>query len=115
MPGAAAAALESRTTRFSFSPKSTVSASSRRVVSSTNSETTGKFSKERPGCLRSTRTHGIRPTYSALAETDGSGAGRRPVARQGWLYEPKYDGFRCLAFRDGDRINLQSKKQRWLN
>lgn len=27
----------------------------------------------------------------------------------GWLYEPKWDGFRCLAFRDGDDIVLQSK------
>ena len=27
----------------------------------------------------------------------------------GWLYEPKWDGFRCLAFRDGDRVVLQSK------
>ena len=27
----------------------------------------------------------------------------------GWLYEPKWDGFRCLAFRDGDTIQLQSK------
>jgi ATP-dependent DNA ligase len=27
----------------------------------------------------------------------------------GWLYEPKWDGFRCLAFRDGDDIFLQSK------
>lgn len=27
----------------------------------------------------------------------------------GWLYEPKWDGFRCLAFRDGDEIVLQSK------
>jgi ATP-dependent DNA ligase len=26
-----------------------------------------------------------------------------------WLYEPKWDGFRCLAFRDGDEIALQSK------
>jgi ATP-dependent DNA ligase len=26
-----------------------------------------------------------------------------------WLYEPKWDGFRCLAFRDGDRVALQSK------
>ncbi len=26
-----------------------------------------------------------------------------------WQYEPKWDGFRCLAFRDGDEINLQSK------
>ena len=27
----------------------------------------------------------------------------------GWLYEPKWDGFRCLAFRQGDEIVLQSK------
>lgn len=27
----------------------------------------------------------------------------------GWQYEPKWDGFRCLAFRDGDEIALQSK------
>jgi len=26
-----------------------------------------------------------------------------------WLFEPKYDGFRCLAFRDGDAITLRSK------
>lgn len=26
-----------------------------------------------------------------------------------WEYEPKWDGFRCLAFRDGDEIELQSK------
>ena len=27
----------------------------------------------------------------------------------GWQYEPKWDGFRCLAFRDGDDVRLQSK------
>jgi len=27
----------------------------------------------------------------------------------GWLYEPKWDGFRCLAFRMGDEVVLQSK------
>jgi ATP-dependent DNA ligase len=26
-----------------------------------------------------------------------------------WQYEPKWDGFRCLAFRSGDKIELQSK------
>ncbi len=26
-----------------------------------------------------------------------------------WQYEPKWDGFRCLAFRDGDEVELQSK------
>lgn len=26
-----------------------------------------------------------------------------------WQYEPKWDGFRCIAFRDGARVDLQSK------
>lgn len=26
-----------------------------------------------------------------------------------WHYEPKWDGFRCLAFRDGGRVDLESK------
>jgi ATP-dependent DNA ligase len=38
---------------------------------------------------------------------------------QGWpaasSTNPKYDGFRCLAFRDGDRVHLQSKNQKALN
>lgn len=29
-----------------------------------------------------------------------------------WLYEPKWDGFRCLAFRDGSDIVLESKSQK---
>jgi ATP-dependent DNA ligase len=28
---------------------------------------------------------------------------------EGWLYEPKWDGFRCLAFRKGGKVLLQSK------
>jgi ATP-dependent DNA ligase len=31
-----------------------------------------------------------------------------PVGRE-WQYEPKWDGFRCLVFRRGDVITLQSK------
>jgi ATP-dependent DNA ligase len=26
-----------------------------------------------------------------------------------WLYEPKWDGFRCIAFKEGERVELQSK------
>jgi len=26
-----------------------------------------------------------------------------------WQYEPKWDGFRCVAFRDGNKVDLQSK------
>jgi ATP-dependent DNA ligase len=29
-----------------------------------------------------------------------------------WQYEPKWDGFRCLVFKDGDEIELQSKSGR---
>lgn len=29
-----------------------------------------------------------------------------------WQYEPKWDGFRCLVFRDGGRVVLQSKSGR---
>jgi ATP-dependent DNA ligase len=27
----------------------------------------------------------------------------------GWQFEPKWDGFRCLAFRDGDMVELRAK------
>ena len=30
-------------------------------------------------------------------------------AGKDWQYEPKWDGFRCLVFRDGDKVALQSK------
>ena len=26
-----------------------------------------------------------------------------------WLYEPKWDGFRCLVFKDGDEVELTSR------
>src|SRR5690348_6114934 len=26
-----------------------------------------------------------------------------------WQYEPKWDGFRCLIFRDGAKVELQAK------
>ena len=29
-----------------------------------------------------------------------------------FLYEPKWDGFRCLVFRDGDEVELASRNQR---
>ena len=30
----------------------------------------------------------------------------------GWLYEPKWDGFRCVVFRDGDEVVLDSRNER---
>jgi ATP-dependent DNA ligase len=31
---------------------------------------------------------------------------------QGWLFEPKYDGFRCILFRDFASVHVQSRRQR---
>jgi ATP-dependent DNA ligase len=33
----------------------------------------------------------------------------------GWIYEPKWDGFRALAFRDGEEVYLQSRDLKPLN
>jgi ATP-dependent DNA ligase len=33
---------------------------------------------------------------------------------EGWAYEPKYDGFRCVAFVDGDEVELQSRNGKTL-
>ena len=47
----------------------------------------------------------IKPPYPPWeAESQG-----KIPAEPGWLYEPKWDGFRCLAFRKGDEVLLQSK------
>jgi ATP-dependent DNA ligase len=34
---------------------------------------------------------------------------------QGWCYEPKWDGFRTIVFRDGDDVHLQSRNGRPMN
>jgi ATP-dependent DNA ligase len=30
----------------------------------------------------------------------------------GYLYEPKWDGFRCIVFRDGDEVELGSRNEK---
>src|SRR6266699_5231348 len=32
-----------------------------------------------------------------------------------WIFEPKWDGFRALIFRDGDEIMIQSRDAKPLN
>ena len=41
-----------------------------------------------------------------IAEIPASGA---------WIFEPKWDGFRALVFRDGDEILIQSRDEKSLN
>ena len=37
---------------------------------------------------------------------------RELPAAGGMLYEPKWDGFRCIAFRDGDEVELGSRNEK---
>jgi ATP-dependent DNA ligase len=39
----------------------------------------------------------------------------RELPVDGLLYEPKWDGFRCIVFRDGDEIELGSRNERPFN
>src|SRR5499426_964160 len=34
---------------------------------------------------------------------------------EGWQFEPKWDGFRTLVFRDGDELLLQSRDEKSMN
>lgn len=47
----------------------------------------------------------LKPGYEAM---EASPATELPVGPE-WQYEPKWDGFRCLAFRDKSRVELMSK------
>jgi ATP-dependent DNA ligase len=33
----------------------------------------------------------------------------KPPDGDGWIFEPKWDGFRALVFRDGDEVFIQSR------
>jgi ATP-dependent DNA ligase len=43
-----------------------------------------------------------------LPPMEARSADEIPVSDK-WQYEPKWDGFRCISFRDGEKIYLQSK------
>jgi ATP-dependent DNA ligase len=54
------------------------------------------------------------PVKQSLEPMESKAVAELP-AGSGWQYEPKWDGFRCLAFRDGAKVCLRSRNQRLLN
>jgi ATP-dependent DNA ligase len=56
---------------------------------------------QRATLIRMVITHATPPMEAKLAAEIPAG--------EGWQFEPKWDGFRCLAFRDGDEVALMSK------
>jgi ATP-dependent DNA ligase len=57
-----------------------------------------------PAAMRLPIQPPLEPMLAKLARTIPEG--------DGWLFEPKWDGFRCIVFRDGDRLELMSRKLR---
>src|SRR6059058_1625439 len=54
------------------------------------------------------KTHEKRPLQPPLPPMEARSVDEIPAGK-GWQYEPKWDGFRCIAFRNGEQIYLQSK------
>jgi ATP-dependent DNA ligase len=48
------------------------------------------------------------PIQTTFAPMEAESSGEIPHGDE-WQYEPKWDGFRCLAFRDGEHVELMSK------
>ncbi len=48
------------------------------------------------------------PLKYSYAPMEAQSVAELPTGRQ-WQYEPKWDGFRCIAFRDGGKVELRSK------
>ena len=51
------------------------------------------------------------PLYKTYAPMEAMPESELPEGPE-WQYEPKWDGFRCLAFRDGAHVDLESKSQK---
>jgi ATP-dependent DNA ligase len=88
-------------------------AAHRSVVGKTKKERTEEPGEVTVGAVPSAELAGdfpsidlpIRPPYPPM---EARSVDKIP-AGAGWQYEPKWDGFRCLAFRKGDEVILQSK------
>src|ERR1043165_7690485 len=50
----------------------------------------------------------VRALHPPFAAMEALSVDEVPVGPE-WQYEPKWDGFRCVVFRDGDHVELQSK------
>jgi ATP-dependent DNA ligase len=62
-----------------------------------------------PRTAREIRRHMALPLSKTYAPMDALLTADIP-AGEGWQYEPKWDGFRTLVFRDGAKVDLISKK-----
>jgi bifunctional non-homologous end joining protein LigD len=55
-----------------------------------------------PGAVAAEMPRSIEPMHAMLTE--------RPFSAPGWVFEPKLDGVRCIALKDGDDVRLSSRR-----
>jgi ATP-dependent DNA ligase len=70
--------------------------------------TARRATKRAPGAGGEIKRAPRLPLRASYPPMEAQSADELPVGNE-WRYEPKWDGFRCLAFRDGARIDLRSK------
>ena len=54
----------------------------------------------------------VAPTFKLPLDThpmEAKTAAELPTDQGKWQYEPKWDGFRCLAFKEGEAVDLRAK------
>src|SRR5207245_10169721 len=68
-----------------------------------------------PRCAATIYDWGMRLPFAPPLEPMLSKAANALPGGDGWQFEPKWDGFRTLVFRDGDEILLQSRDKRPMN
>jgi ATP-dependent DNA ligase len=57
----------------------------------------------------------LNPPVEPMLAKAAKSVPRQPDGAPAWLYEPKWDGFRCIVFRDGDEVELQSRGEKSLS
>ena len=56
----------------------------------------------------------VNPPVEPMLAKAAPGLPAQPDGDPAWLYEPKWDGFRCVVFRDGEEVELSSRNGRGL-
>src|SRR4030088_3770839 len=64
-------------------------------------------SKAKARLVKRTQPKWVAPMLATLTD--------ERFSREGWLFEPKWDGERCLAFRSGGELNLFTRNRIRLN
>ena len=72
----------------------------------------GRKLRDQPSPTQALEAHD--PVFTALPIAPGLEPMEARLERalphgEGWTYEPKWDGFRCIVFREGDKVLLQAK------